>query len=404
MSFDCDVLIAGGGPAGLSAAETVASRGFSVVVAERMQSIGEQVRTSGGTLVRTMRDMEVPTDLWHGLTRIRFQAPLDAAITAFDEPEICVLNVREFFRFLAMRAVNAGAEIRTSTRVGGPIVRDHKGARCGCCIWTDGDPVQTRARVLVDATGYTATLSKLTGVHAGFRRFGIGAELEVSAHHANHDEGIILIDERFAPAGYAWVFPCGSKRIRVGVGVLRRDTRAHPQELLAALWSHLPTVGVDLRDAQVIEEHHGLIPADGMPPRIVADGVLAIGDAAGQPTLVVGEGIRLAIEAGRLAGEVISDALEKGDVSAAHLYQYERAFRRRHGRDLAIGHAVNRVVSGWDDRDRARFVTQVREMPPPVIAKLLLSQFDHQVALWLVTHPSFWRTFARAGLRSLLRR
>ena len=43
-----DIIIAGGGPAGLSAAEVAARRGISVVVLEQNHEIGSPIRTSGG--------------------------------------------------------------------------------------------------------------------------------------------------------------------------------------------------------------------------------------------------------------------------------------------------------------------------------------------------------------------
>ena len=60
-----DVLIAGGGPGGLSAAEAAARAGCRVILAEQNQEIGSPTRTSGGSFVSEMNALGVPADEVH---------------------------------------------------------------------------------------------------------------------------------------------------------------------------------------------------------------------------------------------------------------------------------------------------------------------------------------------------
>src|ERR1700709_1533143 len=70
-----DVLIAGGGPAGLEAASAVASRGWTAMVLEQDSEIGSPTRTSGGTFVRDMVEFGIPERLYHKVTKCRFFSP-----------------------------------------------------------------------------------------------------------------------------------------------------------------------------------------------------------------------------------------------------------------------------------------------------------------------------------------
>ena len=54
-----DTIVAGSGPAGLSAAETLAARGRSVVVVEQNHEIGSPIRTSGGSFVADLEALEI---------------------------------------------------------------------------------------------------------------------------------------------------------------------------------------------------------------------------------------------------------------------------------------------------------------------------------------------------------
>src|ERR1700691_2186240 len=80
----CDVIIAGGGPAGLSAAEVLAAHGRSVTVLEQNQEIGSPIRTSGGSFIDEMEALGIPARLYHPISRVRFLSPNNAAV--FDYP------------------------------------------------------------------------------------------------------------------------------------------------------------------------------------------------------------------------------------------------------------------------------------------------------------------------------
>ena len=53
---------------------------------------------------------------------------------------------------------------------------------------------------------------------------------------------------------------------------------------------------------------------------------------------------------GRMAGEVVADAIETGDVSRSALSAFESRWIKRYGKDLRIAHKLNERLSGWDDR------------------------------------------------------
>jgi len=103
-----DVLVVGGGPAGLSAAEAAASGGASVAVLERQKEIGYPVHTSGGSWVADMQALGIPSDLYHPIKHVTFLSPNRKARFEYPDPVCCVLDVRGVYQYLASRAVRAG--------------------------------------------------------------------------------------------------------------------------------------------------------------------------------------------------------------------------------------------------------------------------------------------------------
>src|ERR1700722_10640494 len=112
-----DAIIAGGGPAGLSAAEVLARDGHSVVVLEQNHEIGAPIRTSGGSFVDELDALGIPPHLYHPVGRGRFLSPNKSAVFHYPIPKFCVMDVRGVYQYLAERAIEAGAGIRLATAV-----------------------------------------------------------------------------------------------------------------------------------------------------------------------------------------------------------------------------------------------------------------------------------------------
>lgn len=399
--MDVDVLIVGGGPAGLSTAHALASSGRETLVVERQPSVGEHVRTSGVTALETPDRLGCPESLRHELRQLRFSTREDDVVLESHTRRFCVLDVRGFYRWLAERARTAGAQILTDAAALG-IRRTDAGAM-SCRVRRLGAEFDVESAIVVDASGYRAAISKHAGLHLGFDRFGVGAEYELSAPHVSQEEALLVLDERIAPAGYAWAFPWGGDRVRLGVGLHHSDVRDNPRLQLRELYANAAAFGLNMTDATVRESHFGLIPAQGRASRVVADGLVAVGDAAGQGTLVVGEGIRTAILAGEIAGEVIHAALERRPVSERALMPYARWCDRELGRSFRAAEIVNRRLSEFGDREWSSALRIVRRMPADLVFDLLESRFPRRRLLtWLAAHPATaWRSrsLRRAALR-----
>jgi digeranylgeranylglycerophospholipid reductase len=367
LTSEFEVVIAGGGPAGLAAAEVLARAGREVLVLEQGHDIGSPIRTSGGSFVDELDALAIPPHLYHPVSRGRFLSPHNVAAFQFAPPRLCVIDVRGVFQYLAERAISAGAHIRLGTAAAAP--RMEGSAVTG---------VRTRnqefsCRVAIDATGYHAVLLKQAGLDPGFQRFGVGAEYDLFAPHCDQDEAVLIVGDEVAPSGYAWVFPWGRGRVRVGVGVIHPDSRERPGGYLDRLVATADHWGVDLRGAQPIEHHAGLIPSERFAERFAGDGIIGVGDAVGNASSLLGEGIRWAIVAGGMAGEAVDQALQRGDVSRRSLMVFEERWRARFGADLRLAHRINRRISSWNSAKWDRRLELLKLLTPDQFVEALKS-------------------------------
>ncbi len=390
-----DVLIVGGGPAGLSAAEAASRGGARVALLERQKEIGYPVHTSGGSWIGDMKALGIPGELFYPIHRVTFLSPRKQAHFEYPDPVCCVLDVRGVYQHLAGRAIAAGAELHPNSPVERPIVED--GRVVGVVAKDHRNRVgEWRAPVVIDASGFSSTLSTRAGLHGGYHRYGYGAEYDFYAPNYDQDSLYLIMGSQVAPSGYAWAFPRGRGRVRLGVGVIRPDVDADAREYLDSFAQRLPSLAPAFAGASPIEYHTGLFPSEGVVERFVSDGLIATGDAAGHGSTLVGEGIRFAIYSGQMAGGVAAEAARASDSSAAYLERYERQWRARFGREMEISYMVNQRIAAWSDERWDESMDLLHRLTPTQAAELLRG--DYSVGLFLGVlrrNPGLLRTGAR---------
>jgi digeranylgeranylglycerophospholipid reductase len=396
-----DVVVVGGGPGGLSAAEVITRGGLNTIVLEQNAEIGSPIRTSGGSFIKELQALGIPESLYHPIKRGRFWSPKNSVTFEYDKPSFCVMDVRGVFQLLAEKAAQSGAKIKLSTTALEPILENDYviGVRAKE-LW--GKELVIGCRIVIDATGYRASMSKRAGCHTDFKRFGVGAEYDLYAPFYDQDEAVLIVGSQIAPAGYAWAFPYGGRRVRVGVGIIHTDSRTNPDMYLEKLICQSSAFRLNLDRAEPIEYHFGLIPSDGLCERFVGNGIMAVGDSAGQPSALVGEGIRWAIMAGIMAGEVAVESISEGNCSREFLSRYEKRWKAKHGTNLRIAHEINKKIARWSDERWNEGVEMLKLLTPDQFAQALQSNF---IATWMLqvlsVNPSLIRKSAKGIIERL---
>ncbi|HXZ04090.1 MAG TPA: NAD(P)/FAD-dependent oxidoreductase [Ktedonobacteraceae bacterium] len=375
MTETFDVLIVGGGPAGLAAAEAASKLEVRTIVLERQNEIGYPIHTSGGSWISDMKALKIPEKLYHPVTKVVFVSPNCEVPLNYHPAVACVLDVRGVYQHLASRAIAAGAKlcprhavettIVENDRVIGVITRNHVSER-----------IHIRAPVTIDASGFSRHVGVRNGMGIAFHRYGYGAEYDLYAPNYPQDELFLIMGSKYAPRGYAWAFPRGNGRVRLGVGVLHPDCAGDARAYLDSIIHDFPQLSDKFKDAGPIEFHTGLFPSEGPLEQFSSDGLLVAGDAAGQGSTLVGEGIRFAIYSGQMAGNIAAEAVKAGDTSPEFLRRFDKQWRTRFGRDMDIAYMINKHIAKYTDEQWDNALQFMKRLTPAQVAQALRGDFS----------------------------
>jgi electron transfer flavoprotein-quinone oxidoreductase len=352
MSSSYDAIIVGAGPAGSSAALTMARAGLKVALVERGTFPGEK-NMFGGVLHRLPSLEEVFPDFWEraplerhivkkGVTFMTGDSSFTTTIEAgsFDTPPYNGYTIfrPRFDSWLADEAVKAGATLITRATVDDVLIRNDRVA--GVTIL--GRKGELTAPVVVAADGVLSFTAKKAGLRqptfdAGQMAVGVKALIDMPRE---------LIDDRFGlvqDQGFANEFVGCTGGVRGGgflytnydslsvglvfhLGSLRTSGKT-PYDLLNAFMEQ-PQLAKMVCGGRLQEYSAHLIPEGGykMVPELVGDGILVAGDAAAlcNATGLNLEGINLASQSGVLAGQAVVAAHAAGDFSKRGLRVYRQ--------------------------------------------------------------------------------
>jgi len=380
-----DLVIVGGGPAGLSAADVAAKNGIKVALIEKENSIAETVRTSGVTWIQNIKEFGIPDDCFNPIKNFSFCSPNNEVTISDSVPRAAVLDVRKTYRWLAQQAKQSGTDIFVKINVN-DVIKNERGDIIGVSGIGPNGKITFHSKIVIDASGFQSTVCKAMGFVTQWKRFGAGAEYEVKAENVESDTWWLMVGQQYSPAGYAWIFPLGNNIVRIGVGVGKPESSIDPTQRLKELMNSKIGPIKRLGKISPIEFHYGLIPNDGLSRKTVFNNLILVGDSAGQANPLVLEGIRYAIKFGRVAGKVASDAIRSGNTDKDALYPYEENWRKEIESKINSAGKVQDRWIGLSDEEWDKELDIIKELKPEEFIDFIKAEFGLSNMIKLATH------------------
>ena len=380
-----DILIVGGGPAGLSAAYSAARKNAKTLVLEKDDSIAQNIRTSGVSWIEDMKRLAIPEKCYNAIKNFRIISPSKDIVLRGKTPKSCVLDVRSTYQYLATLAAREGAEISVRSEV--QSVKSNSNRISGVVANTTRGKMEIDSNLVIDASGFNSVVARRSGLARNWTRYGVGAEYECYCDDIDPETWILMVGHKYSDAGYAWIFPISKQRVRIGTGVGRPESITDPIKKLNSIMESKIKPLDELRNIQPIEFHYGFIPNEGSRKSTIFDGLMLVGDSAGQANPLVLEGIRFAIEFGRVAGEVGANSLSKG-CTRESLEQYEKFWKERVSSKIKSSLKVQSRWLQMNDDSWDREVEIIQQMTVEDFLDFIKAQFTTSRLMKLIlTHP-----------------
>jgi len=373
-----DAAVIGGGPGGSTVATVLARAGRRVILFEREKfprfhvgesmlpyslpiwerlGVAEKIRQHG---FQEKYGAYFWNDISGGVRPVEFwDAENDRHPMAYQ------VKRAEFDQILLEHSASCGAEIREETPVEDVLFEGGRAVGLRVRRSSEG-PQEVRARVVVDASGQDAFLSRRLGTRkfdSRLKRAALFAHYEAVPRPLGKQAGDILL-----PIGdgvWYWIIPFSDGTASVGAvfdpAMARQSASSDLEgrfEWLIARSLRMPEL---LAGGRRISKVHAISDYSSSSARVRGDGFVLVGDAATFLDPVFSTGVFLAMSMGLKAGEAIDAALARhGRVDKSDLARYEKESQRLVAR-------FRRFVYGF--YDPVFFEAFCTENPPEAIRK-----------------------------------
>ena len=334
---DFDVLIVGGGPGGLSAAKFCALKGLSVLLIEKQPAIMAWKPCGEATSKETFKTAGVPP---------KPSIVLKEAYALVYAPNMNYVEIKQrgysinktyFLQEMASQAAKAGAHIHVresfeDLAYEGEVIK----------VKTNRSIYKTW--VLIGADGYNSKVAKAVGISEKSEPIPTLQYVMVNVRLEYPDAVRFFLGNKIAPGGYAWIFPKSDEIASVGIGVRGAPAKVYLDKFVKLFRE-------ELGKAQIIDYRGASVPIGGMIRDNVRKGVILIGDAAGTVIPFTGAGIHSSIAAGKVAADVVAEAVERKDNSERTLGTFREKYYEPWGRRIERSLRAMRIFEKLSDED-----------------------------------------------------
>lgn len=332
-----DVVVIGGGPAGSTVSTLLAQRQYRVLVIEKERfprfSIGESLMP--GTywtfkrlgMLEKLRASHFPRKYSVQFVSAsgRESQPFYFFQTNPHESAVTWQVLRsEFDLMMLENAAEHGVDVWQGTLVKEVLFEGDRAV--GVLALKDGKPCEVRAKVVVDASGRNAFLSKRLNMRhpdPQLKKAAVFAHYENVIRDPGIDEGVTLVLNIRDNLGWFWYIPLPNNVVSIGVvanpSVLFEGRARDPEKVLEEEIVLCPTVKARLVPARRVSPVQVLNDFSYRSLQPSGHGWVLIGDAYGFLDPIYSSGVLLALKSGEFAADTIHEAFRTGDFSGEQL-------------------------------------------------------------------------------------
>ncbi|MDD4961988.1 MAG: NAD(P)/FAD-dependent oxidoreductase, partial [Candidatus Marinimicrobia bacterium] len=359
MKTEWDIIVVGGGPAGIFAALEAAKAGASVLLFERKREMGIPVRCGEAVGKVDFHSYTEVDPRWISTEINTFVMVLPNGKEVKLKSNIYagyIIN-RDLFEYdMAARAAAAGACIRMRSNVC-DLLKNVSGEICGVRVEKRGTFQEYHARIVIAADGVESRIARQAGIASVLNIRDIEPCVQATLSGVDIPEKALYlyVGTCYAPGGYAWVFPKANRCANVGLGIngkyskRGRNAESYLQDFLKRFFP----------EASVQRYVSGGVPVSTNLETLSLKNLLITGDAGHMVNPLNGGGITHAIESGIRAGKAAAGACRNPGKMQSLFDVYEKDIYRRFGKNHESQYRIKELVYQMNDEEYNRIGEEV---------------------------------------------
>ncbi len=301
-----DVIIVGGGPAGLQCAREFSGSALRVLLLEKQEGFGDKL-CGGGLTTKALDVLPLPDHIIEQkILRTFIHSRRRKAGTVTSVPALFTVDRRVLGAYQRSLLDGTAVEVRTNSQV--VEIRDKS------VVLKDGTAYGFS--YLVGADGYSSMVRRHLGLKVKKKLIGFQYSIPVKQEYPALE---INMDARRFSVWYAWIFPHGDT---IAVGCCCDPRKADPQKIKAGFHDWLNDRKIDPGDAR-LESYPIAYDYRG----VKFDNTFLVGEAAGLASGFTGEGVYQSLVSGQEVARMILDPMHKAD-KLDQVLKYNRILER----------------------------------------------------------------------------
>jgi len=345
------VVIVGAGPIGSTVANIIAKDGYKVLILEEHLKVGLPTHCTGKISVNALMELNLPNiGVQHKVKGALFCSPdLNFLRVERKEVQAHIFDRSVLDQWLLNRAVDSGTTIIKNAKVRHTSIGSH---RIIVYYRHKNETHAVSAKIIVGADGAVSSIARHFGLYSkpmSETRFAVQKEM-TNLKNLQAEFVDIYLGKKFAPGFFAWLVPTGEESAKVGLGVIPTPSKT-PIQYLEHFSRFHPIAKTKLEGGICIRQTVHILPIGGALNQTVSEGVLIVGDAAGQVKSTTGGGLYFGITCAKIAGNVISKALSTSDslLQKDVLMEYQNLWEAQLGKEIKRSAKIRHILDSLTD-------------------------------------------------------
>ena len=321
----------------------------------------------------TINKFNLDNSILNDLPNAHLYGPSNSAKVSFKKKPLAVIDLNKWSKKLDLKCkTKTNCNITKSKKLDNGILLE------------DSEKNKYFGKIVVDCSGNSQVLSKKMGKETSSIYYECYGFIMDDCNIADNKTGILNGDFNYTNAG-GWLYPISKTKCQIGIGDFvpyktgyKKSIKERAEEMIKNCEPYKRW----LKEGKIISTFYKKAPMIMPLHHMVQDNLVLLGDAGGQSTPFLGEGIRPAFEMASDVAKVLKKSFDKDNFSRDSLKEIEREWLKKFGNSYLWSIIIRHIWAyEFTNEDIDELVSNLESLPNKDFYKFLRSDIHIDLLL-----------------------